>query len=124
MSDVDELERFGERFIAQVRDNTLDYYLALVEGRMKAPDDVRISERLDELNPEKKEFIKEVVTRMIDNSLHNFLYLFEAEEGFKLVSQDDDDREYNLNEVSDGLCGELYSDEGWIEKHSSYETYL
>lgn len=124
MSKYTALDKFGEKLIESVRNDTLDYLVALQEGRMKAKDDVRISERLSKLSIDESDLLNEVATRLVDNALHNILFMFESEEEIKVIASDDDGKEYNVNDVSDGLSGELYSDEGWIVRFGSHKSYL
>ena len=44
------------------------------------------------------------------------LFLFEEYPEWKLI----DENQNNLAELSDGLSGELYTENGWIKKFSSY----
>lgn len=124
MSEAELLDRFGKTLMSSVRDETLDYYAMLADGLMKAPTDVQLSERMKSLGANERELLKEAVTVVLDNSLHNLLSMFEFEEDVNLVAKDEENNRVNLNEISDGLAGELYSEEGWIAKFSSHKTYL
>ncbi|WP_298021020.1 hypothetical protein [uncultured Campylobacter sp.] len=57
---------------------------------------------------------------LTDHVLHETLNFFEQSERWRLV----DEAGENLAELSDGLCGELYGEDGWIEKFSGYPTSL
>ncbi|MDE6209993.1 MAG: hypothetical protein K2M73_10030 [Lachnospiraceae bacterium] len=48
------------------------------------------------------------------NVLDSFLFMVEQHEDICLLYDN-----INLNEESDGLSGELYTEDGWIEKYSS-----
>lgn len=45
--------------------------------------------------------------------------MFETSDDFLILSNDK-----NLAEISDGLCGELYTDDGWIGRFSQHKTSI
>lgn len=45
--------------------------------------------------------------------MHNMLFMIEEHEEIELLY-----KEENIAEKSDGLSGELYTEDGWIEKYS------
>jgi len=50
--------------------------------------------------------------------LHHLLWTFEQNEHIRIAVDLPDERVESLNAISDGLPGELYSDEGWIARFS------
>jgi hypothetical protein len=38
-----------------------------------------------------------------------------------LFSEDEDSGKENIRELSDGLSGEIYTEDGWIAKYSNYK---
>ena len=67
-----------------------------------------------------KQLINELIPQVVDLCLHNMLCMFEEHEDF-VISIDEE----NLNDLSDGLAGELYSADGWISRFSEqrYDEY-
>ena len=49
--------------------------------------------------------------------------LEEYQDEMRLVVKDQDDAEHSLVDISDGLCGELYTEDGWIEKYTKYPDW-
>jgi hypothetical protein len=46
--------------------------------------------------------------------------MFEQSTDFTICEKKSIDPEDDIVELSDGLSGELYSEDGWIEKYSKY----
>jgi hypothetical protein len=46
--------------------------------------------------------------------------MIENSEEFDLIKTSNSGNELSLREISDGLCGELYTEDGWIERFSKY----
>ncbi|WP_141225120.1 hypothetical protein [Paenibacillus sp. yr247] len=88
-------------------------------GKWKAPSLQLIQSQLEQFSEEQKEIIHKVVISCIDRGLHDLLFgLQEAHElGDKIEMFVDD---VNLAEVSDGLHGELFTEDGWYHRFSKY----
>ncbi len=116
----DLLSKFGEDFTVNVRDRVIGIYDKIVTGKMKSKEDLQLSEKLKKLNKEERDITREVVINCIDMVLHEMLdYMSDNEEvgiyfvdGMSLI---------NASDISDGLAGELYSEDGWLEKYSKYK---
>lgn len=87
------IDEFGEQLMKEVRDRSIRYTIAHQKG---------VSE----------ETIKEIV----DITIHSFLNYISNEENVKFLVEQED-----ICELSDGLSGELYTSDGWIERFSSYK---
>ena len=60
-----------------------------------------------------------MIPEIVDFSLDSMLFMFEGHPDLQLVFQGVD-----LKEVSDGLSGELYTEDGWIQKFSKYDELI
>ena len=107
------LEEFGEIFIKEVRDRTIDIFDRKTQGLMKSKESQLLFERVTKLNDEQKSLISDIIPQIVDLSIHNMLCLFEEHDEFQIIVG----RE-NIADISDGLSGELYTSDGWIEKFS------
>ncbi|MEE6032937.1 hypothetical protein [Avibacterium paragallinarum] len=116
---MNRLEKFGEIYIHEVRDRSLSLLYKLLEGKIKAPRLLRLQEELNNLDNQKRKVIEELSEALIDNTLHNILFLFEQYPEFELTFENQ-----NLANLSDGLSGELYTEDGWIKKYSKYSSSL
>ena len=116
---VTELEKFGRLIIASLRDSGITHFDGLSKGHWKAPSLQPLQAELSKMNDEQKAVVRRCVIQCLDNALHDFLFaLVEANDfdtGIALVVDGK-----NLAEISDGLHGEPYTDQGWIAKFSEY----
>jgi len=118
-----DLKKFGEDFIKQSRDTTLDKYDMIAAGKMKSEEAKRIYSLLKSFDKEQLEKIKSIVINMVDRTIFNTLFLFEESEHWAIVNKSDSNSNNieNAADVSDGLTGELFSNEGWIANYSEYK---
>ena len=113
-----ELEKFGKIFISHVRDNTIHHYKKSLYGKKS----VLHNKNFTSLNNEEKQIMENIVMETIDLTMFNLLNMFEEySENLKLVYKDTKDIEYNIEEISGGIMGELFTEDGWIAKFSKYE---
>jgi hypothetical protein len=68
--------------------------------------------------------IETFATDLVDSTLHNLLSFFEGAEDFMIAFKEDENNLVDLNEISDGLAGELFTDEGWISRFSDLGKLL
>lgn len=54
---------------------------------------------------------------IVDTTLHHLLWTVEQEDLIEFTFKEDD-QIVNINEISDGLAGELYTEDGWISRFS------
>lgn len=113
-----QLQDFGKVFIEDVRDRTISDIDMIIGGKYLNKSDLDIAKKFSSLDIESQEFIKMLIPEIIDNCLHNFLNMFEEHEEIGLLFKGQ-----NLNQISDGLSGELYTEDGWIHNYTK-ERYL
>lgn len=114
------LNQFGKDFIKSVRDNSLFVFEGIVSGHMKSRTDRELHEAIKNLKNEDVELLRQIVYKMVDSTIHNTLFFFEQDIDDWKISNPERNAT-SLADISDGLCGELYSEEGWIEKYSEYK---
>lgn len=107
------LNEFGEAFIKEVRDRTIRLFDKKVQGIMKDKDSQLLFEKVNKLSDEQKLLISEIIPQIVDLSIHNTLCLFEEHDEFQIIIDGE-----NIADISDGLSGELYTSDGWIQKFS------
>jgi hypothetical protein len=79
------------------------------------------------LTDEQRAIVRREVIEGIDGAIHHLLWLFEQHDvnGFDVifVGTDDDPvpQPVSVSDLSDGLGGEPYAEDGWISKYSRYE---
>lgn len=113
------LDEFGKILITEVRDGTIDSMNKMIDGTMKGTTAKLIRKKIAILNNEQIEILKWLIPEIVDFSLDSMLFMFEGHPDLQLVFQGVD-----LKEVSDGLSGELYTEDGWIQKFSKYDELI
>ncbi|MBQ6566281.1 MAG: hypothetical protein IJR93_07295 [Treponema sp.] len=111
MNDISDF--FGKILIDDVRDRTIRNIDSIVTGRMKDEDSQCLYKKICLLSLKQNELINELIPKIVDFTLHNMLEMFEEHEEIELTVKG-----RNLNEISDGLAGELYTEDGWIQKYT------
>lgn len=122
MSDKKLLDSFGQEFISSIRDQSIFEFEAILNGRMKSKSSIELSNEIKAFDENQINVLKKVVFNSIDSVIYNVLNMLEQnEENMKLLISQDGNDEKNILELSDGLSGELFTENGWIEKFSEYE---
>lgn len=112
------LDRFGELLMKRVRDEAITDWDMIVDGRMKDTRSQEIRKQLSGFSQEQIGILKELYPQVVDTVLHHLLWTLEQEDSVDVIVKDDDKGTCNIRETSDGLPGELYSEDGWIMRYS------
>ena len=113
------LNQFGKLLMEEVRDGVIYDLHQIIEGNFVSEQN-KYLQSIIKKSKIKKEDLEIIVTEMIDKTIFSFLFMFDMNEEFSIVANTGKTVK-NLAEVSDGLAGEIYSDEGWIKKYSQYK---
>lgn len=124
MTESDMLNKFGELLISQVRDKTIEQWERIMSGEVKSKRALNIYNEIQlELNEPARVLVTNLITQAVDSTLHNFLYMCEQQDNIDILFKDGEEtgneEEINIKEVSDGLTGELYTEDGWILSYST-----
>src|SRR5215216_3144594 len=106
------LDEFGHQVIKRVRDDAIFFTLreeAFTEAATSEVGGAPVAERL--------------VRAAVDTALHYFLWLIESDESLKLEVVAEEGSGFDVVAASDGLSGELYTEDGWISRFSRYPGY-
>ena len=109
------LDFFGEILMNRVRDEAIDDWERIIEGQMKDEESVQIHKSLSD---KEKELIRRLVPKIVDTTLHHLLWTLEQDDSLELLVNSGTKKE-NIAEISDGLTGELYTEDGWIYRFSN-----
>ena len=107
------LSEFGKILMSDVRDRTIRLFDKKLQGTMKDEESRKLYERTLDLIEEQKKLLEDIIPKVIDLSIHNMLCMFEDHTDFEIVKDGE-----NIVEMSDGLSGELYTSDGWIDRYS------
>ena len=109
---LSKLDKFGELLMKYSRDNTIEVWDMMLNLDMKGSTAEKVSTLLSSFSNDQIETVKQLLPLIVDEQLHNFLFMFEDNENLSI----------NLNGTpleSDGFNGELYTEDGWIERFST-----
>lgn len=115
------LDIFGEFLVKNLRDNGIENAETLLNNKSKAPSNLKIQTEISKFNESQKELIKEIVIKSIDTAIHNFLFSLQELADFENNIQISVNGK-NIVELSDGIHGESYSEDGWNVKFSKYKS--
>jgi hypothetical protein len=112
------LDLFGRLLMAKVRDEAISDWQMMVDGRMKGDRATKIRQVLAPLSDEQRSVFLSLVPDIVDTVLHHLLWLFDQEDRIRIGVTAGNQDVPSLKDVSDGLAGELPSDQGWISRFS------
>jgi len=112
------LDNFGKLLISHVRDRTISHYQQMAYGKRQGLH----KQKIVSLTDENKKLIEDIVFQTVDEAIFNLLNMFEEyEENVELICKDKEGNKYDIEKISDGIMGELFTEDGWIAKFSKYE---
>ena len=117
------LDKFGRILISEVRDEAIDKLQLIFAGRIKSEAALTLHNKLNAFSQDQKGVIRSLVISSIDDVIHNFLWMLEQhEEDIDLsCGVGNESGKENVRQLSDGLPGEMYSEDGWIARFSKYK---
>ena len=114
---MNALDLFGKHFIEDTRDRTFKTISKMIDGTMKGVTAQQVSQLLSDFTRDQIDALCRVVLISIDYSLGNMLTMIEQNDEIVVLCDGE-----NIKDLSDGLSGELYTEDGWIEKFSRIES--
>lgn len=113
------LDLFGQVLMGRIRDEAIDDWERIFQGKMRDNESKKIFETLNTFSPEQVKFIINLFPKIVDTTLHHLLWILEQEEDINVLIKAEGNKVINVREVSDGLSGELYTEDGWISRFSN-----
>lgn len=125
-TDNEKLDALGQFLITYVRDQRFERLDKILTGERKLSNEKmqRLLERFP-FCPEQLEVVEYICRYAIDATIHHTLWGLEQQEGkisLQIMSGGAPARD--AVEISDGLPGELYSEDGWIARFSNYDEVI
>jgi hypothetical protein len=115
------LDKFGKIIIDNLRDKQIDYFKGLLEDKWKAEELKELQQKLKQFNQEERKILNELIENILTNSIHDFLFSIQEnsdlDKGLEILIDNE-----NVVTLSDGLHGEIFGDEGWIQRFSKYKS--
>jgi hypothetical protein len=120
----DILDRFGQLLASEVRDVAVAVALKSLRGQMQDQASKQLEAELAKVPESTLNLLEAFATDLVDSTLHDLLSFFEGTEDFLIAFQENENDLVDLNEISDGLAGELVTEEGWISRFSDLGAIL
>lgn len=115
-TDAKKLEAFGQAFMNQVRDDVIAQLEMVLEGKAKAPYLQDLVQGVSNMSPEDQAVCLKLVLLGIDKSLARTLSFFEdGASDYQIAPETGGE---TISTLSDGLSGELYTEDGWVHRFS------
>src|SRR4029079_14992751 len=121
--DKSKLEQCGRQLTVEIRDEACKFLQQVLSGTMKDSTSKLFYEQYRTLDPDARAFVDKVVVAAVDSCFVRFLNFFDAH-STPLMVKNDQDEIVNIQALSDGLVGELYSDQGWLAKYSQFKDRI
>lgn len=112
------LDTLGRILMTRVRDKSVSEWDRIVAGEMKDASSRQIHSDLHQLGDASAAMVSRLIPAVVDTVIHHLLWTLEQEQRLDLVVRLEKASVSNLRDVSDGLPGELYTEEGWIARFS------
>ncbi|MCM3125997.1 MULTISPECIES: epimerase [unclassified Mesobacillus] len=110
------LDLFGEILMKNVRDEAIEQWEMTIQGKMKSEESQSVH-NLISLSGQ-SELINDLVPKIVDTTIHHLLWTLEQEEAID-ITINNGNKPVSIKEMSDGLAGELYTEDGWINRFSN-----
>jgi hypothetical protein len=111
------LDALGQFLMKQVRDPAIGHLDSVISGQMQHALSRRFRSDLKALGPGCQAVVEQLIPIAVDTVLFELLVTVEQSSSIDLVVTDLQKRE-SARDISDGLAGELYTEDGWIERFS------
>lgn len=119
MAKESPLDIFGAFMMRNLRDRGVDHIDGLLAGSWKAPSVKKLQRDLRSLSGVQKDLVRRAFVESLDSAIHDFLFaLQEQSDGGGPVRVRV--RGKDVGSLSDGLQGELFTDEGWYARFSAH----
>ena len=111
-----DLDLCGQLLMHEARDRAVDQWNRVLTGQMRDQESQKLFASLDQKT---REVIQELVPKIVDACMHYSLCLFDSESELRLALRNDAGELTDVATLSDGLPGELYTEDGWIHRFAT-----
>jgi len=111
-------DQFGEFIVQNLRDRMFDDLEQLLSGSSKAPAVQKLQAQLSGFTSEQKQVLRDLVEDLTTTGMHDLLFAISDSGGAVKVLVGGQD----VAQLSDGLHGEIFGDDGWIVRFSKYPS--
>lgn len=116
---IDPLSEFGRVLMVKLRDRGIDHLDRMLAAKAKAPALQKLQGELESLDQEQRALFRRAFVTSLDSAIHDFLFALQEQHdsGGRVAVLVDGSR---IAEASDGLHGELFTEDGWFARYSRH----
>lgn len=114
------LDLFGVYVVSQVYDDSMKYLKELIEGSTKWGTGKEYTDVFQKLSPNDRKVLYKYVDDTVRTVIFGLLGIFEENEKYKIVYENNGGGQVDLNKISEMLKAELSRENGWIDWFSKY----
>lgn len=119
-SNQEILDQFGIYVVSQVYDDSMKYLKVLIEGSTKWGTGKEYTDVFQKLSPNDRKVLYKYVDDTVRTVIFGLLGIFEENEKYKIVYENNGGGQVDLNKISEMLKAELSRENGWIDRFSKY----
>lgn len=119
-SNQEILNQFGVYVVSQVYDDSIKYLKELIEGSTKWGTGKEYTDVFQKLGTNDRKVLYKYVDDTVRTVIFGLLGIFEENEEYKIVYENNGGRQVDLNKISEMLKAELSRENGWIARFSKY----
>ncbi len=112
------LDLCGRHLARDVRDTSINHWRHILSGHMKGRQAEASRRLLRDLDSTAIDILQDIIPKIVDTTLHYLLLTLEQETALSLAVETEKLEVPDIADISDGLAGELYTDDGWIARFS------
>lgn len=116
---VGPLDKFGQFLMESLRDRCIEHFEFLAKGKWRAPALQGLQAEVAALSEHDRDVVRRCVVEGIDSAIHDFLFKLQERADFANDIQVIVDGQ-NIVQLSDGIHGEPFGDDGWHARFSRY----
>lgn len=113
------LELFGKFIIENLFDRGKLKFETIAKKEFSTNNQNHLQFRFEKISPENKRLVEEIIDSVLTTAIHDFLFAIEEENDLKQRIKINVNGN-NIADLSDGLHGEVFLEDGWIKQYSKY----
>lgn len=118
-AEYDAIDTFGQLITRRLRDRAIERYEKMTRSEWKSPALLELQSKVAKLDPALQSLFIQCLKECMDSAIHDFLFTVQegGYEGHDLAFLVDG---RDVNELSDGIHGEIFGLDGWFGRFSEY----
>lgn len=117
------LDEFGKVLMSQVRDRACEDLQRIISGKAADKSGRELYERFRSLSPEDAKFVQRFLVIALDLGMACFLHFLDDYQ-IEVLFRSDGKEKHDVRAISDGLHGEIWTEDGWIERFSAFKDRI